>query len=194
MSILRKIPMKIFYVVIAALAIGLAFWQYDLAMGDRKGAVEVSSSSDFEMEFKLSDGSTVRIPDDTTRLSVVVFWGVSSVRSISLADELMQIAQAHTYDSVFDFYAVNLADSPEIMRRAVDFDNSELPFGYDPSGSFLNSDPIRSLPLTVVFSGTGKLIAKIEGYEEGALVNQLEQYLTARRLLGPSGEFKFRVD
>jgi thioredoxin-related protein len=192
MSVLRKISPLTFRVVIVVLAVGLAIWQYDLVAnhGERVSRSKMAA----ELQFTMNDGRVVQLPGDTAKYSVVVFWSLGSERSMGMVREIMEADADTAFDALFDFYAVNLTDSVEAMRQQVDFDNHDLPFGYRAEGLFLSKYQIRSLPLTVVFTGTGAVFNAIEGYEEGALAGQLKSVITARKFLGPSGEFKFHVE
>ena len=192
MSALRKIPQTFFKILIIILAIGLGFWQYRLVAG---GAAKPRHTiAPVELQFKMNDGRTVSVPNDTTKYSVVVFWTQNSDRSIAMVRELLQAFESHEYDTIFNFYAVNLNDTPESMRLAVEFDNTSLPFAYDAEGMFLARFQIRTLPLTVFFTTTGAVFSTLEGYEEGELKRKLENLVEARKYIGPSGEFKFEVN
>ena len=191
MSALRKIPLTFFKILIIVLAIGLAFWQYRL-VADREGKIK-RTSAPVELQFKMNDGRMVSVTDDTTKYSIVLFWTEDSDRSIAMVRELLQAFESHEYDTIFNFYAVNLNDTPESIRLKVDFDNTSLPFAYDPEGMFLQNYQIRTLPLTVMFTTTGSVFSSLEGYEEGELARQLKNLAQARQYIGPSGEFKFEV-
>ncbi len=192
MSTLRKIPLSAFRIVIVVLAVGLGIWQYDLVAnhGERVSRSKMS----VELQFTMNTGQVVELPGDTAKYSVVLFWSLSSERSMAMIREIMEASADSAFDTVFDFYAVNLTDSVDDMRRQVDFDNPDLPFCYRAEGQFLQKYQIRSLPLTVFFTGTGSVFNAIEGYEEGALAEQLKSLITARKFFGPSGEFKFQIE
>ncbi len=192
MSVLRRIPISFLKVLCIALAVGLAFWQYDLVANRVKPTTKTMAP--VELQFRMNDGRTVVVPEDTSKFSVVMFWSTSSERSISMIQEVVEARQSPELDSVFDFYVVNIEDSPEEMRQEIDFDNPQLPFGFEPSGQFLSKSPVRTLPLTVVFSSTGSVFAGYEGYSPGELTAKLQMVASARKLLGSSGEFKFRVE
>lgn len=192
MSVLRRIPVSFFKVLCLVLAVGLGFWQYDLIANRIKPTTKTLTP--VELQFRMNDGRTVVIPEDTSKFSVVVFWSTSSERSITMIKEVVEASQSQEFDSVFNFYVVNAEDSPEEMRQMIDFDNRQLPFGFEPSGQFLSESPVRTLPLTVVFSSTGSVFAGYEGYSPGELTSRLQMVASARRLLGSSGEFKFRIE
>ncbi|MGB5106098.1 MAG: thioredoxin fold domain-containing protein [Candidatus Zixiibacteriota bacterium] len=192
MSVWRHIPLSSFKILIVVLAVGLAIWQYDLVSG--RGDKVGRTNAPVELQFTMNDGRTVSLTDDTTKHTIVLFWTEGSERSVAMVREMMEVYESRVYDTVFNFYAVNMNDSPESMRLAVDFDNTSLPFAYDPEGQFLDKYQIRTFPLTVFFSSTGTVFGTIAGYEEGELAGKLESLANSRRYIGPSGEFKFKVN
>lgn len=111
-----------------------------------------------------------------------------------MIQEVVEARQSPELDSVFDFYVVNIEDSPDKMRDFVDFDNPRLPFGFEPSGQYLSKSPVRTLPLTIVFSSTGSVFAGFEGFAPGELTAKLRMVASAKSMLGSSGEFKFRIE
>ncbi len=159
MSVLRKIPLSFFKILSIVLAAGLAVWQYDLVANRIQPTSKTETA--VELQFRMNDGRTVVVPEDTSKSSVVMFWSISSERSISMIQEVVRASQSPELDSVFDFYVVNIQDSPEEIRQVVDFDNTNLPFGFDPDGQYLAKSPVRTLPLTVVFSSSGSVVAGI---------------------------------
>lgn len=192
MSVLRRIPIPLFAILALVLGIGLAIWQYDLVINRNKPTSKTRSAVD--LQFRMNDGRTVIVPEDTTQYSVVTFWGTSSERSIAMISEIVEASQNADLDSIYDFYIVNVEDSPEAIRQSVDFDNPDLPFGYDPTGEYINNSPIQTLPVTIVFSPTGTVFAGLEGYSPGALEMKLYSTAAAMKYVGSSGEFKFRIE
>jgi len=192
MSVLRKIPIPFFAVVSLVLGIGLAIWQYDLVINRSKPTSKTRSAVD--LQFRMNDGRTVVVPEDTSQYSVVMFWGASSERSMAMISEVVEASQNTELDSLFDFYIVNIENSPDEIRQSVAFDNSELPFGYNPTGDYFDDSPIQTLPVTIIFSPTGAVFAGLEGYSPGALQEKLYSTAAAMKYVGSSGEFKFRIE
>lgn len=192
MSVLRRIPLSFFKILSIVLAAGLAVWQYDLVANRIQPTSKTETA--VELQFRMNDGRTVVVPEDTSKSSVVMFWSISSERSISMIQEVVRASQSPELDSVFDFYVVNIQDSPEEIRQVVDFDDTTLPFGFAPDGQYLAKSPVRTLPLTVVFSSSGSVVAGYEGYSPGELTAKLQMAASAQKLIGSSGGFKFRVE
>lgn len=192
MSVLRKIPISFFAVLSLILGIGLAIWQYDLVINRDKPTSKTRSAVD--LQFRMNDGRTVTVPEDTSQYSVVVFWGSSSERSIAMISEVVAASENAELDSIYDFYLVNVEDSPEEIRQTVAFDNTDLPFGYNPTGGYLENSPVRSLPVTIIFSPSGAVFAGLEGYSPDELTDKLHKTSTAMRYMDSSGEFKFRIE
>lgn len=174
------------------MAIGLAIWQYDLVVNRVRPTTRAAAPA--ELQFKMNNGRLVSVSDDTSKFCVVVFWNSASDRSLALIPEVLEARRLPELDSVFNFYIVSLSDSPEVIRQLIDFDDLSLPFAYEPEGQFLENSPIRTLPLTVIFDSDGKVFSGIEGYGQGEFANKLRDVAVAKRLMGPSDEFRFRVE
>lgn len=165
----------------------LIIWQVTFLTGGSSGDDAGSSSL---LSFTLNDGSTVTLPD-TSRYTIVIFWKAASERSVRLVNEAATLCHEPGLDTLARFYFVNLLDSLPEARAAVDFDNTNLPFAHTPRGLFLEANPVKSLPSTVVFSPEGQVVEQEEGYQAGSLTKLLTTIEMRSRITGKHGDFRF---
>lgn len=178
MTIWRRIPIKAYPLVALIAAIGLGFWNFALVTAD---TVPLKSNPTFtDIQFTLNSGDSVSLPGTSQYYQFLVFWSVESERSKLALGEAAQLIVGGEYDSVAQFYLVNVSDSLPAIRDAVNFDNLALPFGYAPTGEFIERYQIRSLPVVVVLNPEGLILTVDQGYSEGLFKSRLDQVTKLR--------------
>lgn len=167
----------------------LIIWQVSIVSSKEDAGGSAVTS---ELSITTNTGATITLPDTTDKYTVVIFWKASSERSLQLVSEALSVCHKPEFDTLATLYLVNLFDSLSAARSAVDFDNPDLPFAHSPKGGFLDRNPIRSLPCTVIFAATGSVIEVIEGYQEGKLAEIVTRLEMLNRMTGKQGEFQFQ--
>lgn len=189
MSLWRRIPTRAYLITMLLAIVGVLTWNYFIVTATTSSIQRGRSYE--QLEFELNSGETVTLPDTSAHYVVLIFWATGSERSLRLLEEAKMEIQKAEYDSLIRFFWVNLPDSIEQIRAKVDFDDLTLPFGHRPRGQFMEQFQIRSLPLTVVFSGDGSVLSTQEGYQTGDLTSLLKNLVLMSRSTGFQGEFRF---
>ncbi len=182
---------KYYQIALIAAAVGLVIWQF-LIVSNVKTAD--TSAPDVELSFTTNTGEQITIPgslDD--RYAVVIFWNASSARSSQQINEALKLFKEQQLDTLATLYLVNYGDSLQTARSAVDFDNPDMPFGRSPKGQFLIRYPIRSLPVTAIFSPEGQLVDKFEGYREGQIAEILARIEMFKSMTNRPGGIRFQL-
>ncbi|TFH65454.1 MAG: hypothetical protein E4G91_02410 [Candidatus Zixiibacteriota bacterium] len=186
-ALLRQV--RYYQITLIIAAVLLVIWQVSIINSKKGGS---SGAAATELSFTTNYGAEITLPDTTNKYTVVVFWKAASERSLQLVSEALSVCKKPEFDTLATLYLVNLFDSLPIARTAVDFDNPDLPFAHSPKGGFLDRNPIRSLPCTVIFAATGSVIEVIEGYQEGKLAEIVSRLEMLNRMTGKQGEFQFQ--
>ncbi len=189
MSVWRRIPTRAYLITMLVAIVGVLTWNYFIVTATTSSLKRGRSLE--QLEFELNTGETITLPDTTAQYTVMIFWAAASERSLRLLDEAKAELQSAVYDSLIRFFWVNLPDSIEQIRAAVDFDDPSLPYGYRPRGQFIEQFQIRSLPLTVVFTADGSVVSTQEGYQTGDLTSLLKNISLISQSTGFQGEFRF---
>ena len=171
-------------------AVALAIWQFQIVTGKES---QVRRSGSPQLTFTMNSGAKVTLPDTTNRYSIVVFWKVSSDRSLKQVAEALDARKLTDIDTLATFYLVNLQDSLPQIKNTVDFDNPQLPFAYAPTGGFMDQYQIRALPLTIIFSADGTIVDSYEGYREGNFQEAIKRIVQLNQMVGKGGSFKFPI-
>jgi len=190
MSIWRKIPTRVYLYIMIASAVGLLAWNYFI-IGEAKSKVSRQSVSR-GLEFEMNDGRVASLPDTSGKYSCLIFWAAGSERSMKLLADAAGLQSSGKYDSLIQFYWINVADSLETIRAAVAYDDLRQPFARHPRGEFMDRFQITSLPLTVILLPDGKILNAVEGYQAGDLVGTLDNLVELSRRIGPTGEVRFQ--
>lgn len=190
MTFWRKIPTRAYLYTMIASAVGLLAWNYFI-IGEAKSRVPRQSVSR-GLEFEMNDGRVATLPDSSGKYSCLVFWAAGSERSMKLLADAAGLQSSGKYDSLIQFYWVNVADSLETIRSAVAYDDFRQPFARHPRGEFMNRFQITSLPLTVILLPDGKILNTVEGYQPGDLVGMLDDLVELSKRIGPTGEVRFQ--
>ena len=184
-----KENVRIYKVILILSALGLIYWQFELSASENRSLQKGQVSS--EMSFVMNTGTKVSVPSDLNKYSVVIFWRVASQASLKQLDEIIKAPRSNEIDTTFNFYFVNVSDSLDVIRSAVDFENTSIPFARNPSGAFLQRYDLRVFPYIIVLSADGTVMEYVEGYHEGQLNEVLQGILARIKAFGPSGTFKF---
>ncbi len=181
---------NILLILLVGSAIGLGIWQYQIIRGNGASVAETSSTD--ELSFKLTDGTTVALPDENSqKYVVVIFWTSQSQRCLSLLADAAKLATSPETDSILQFYFVNPNETSDVVQEIADSLGLGEMAGYDPVGKFMSQASLRALPSTVLFSNTGKVLDNIEGYEKGQLEQRIHRWIRIYNVAGSGGHFKF---
>jgi hypothetical protein len=181
---------RYYQMLLIASAILLIIWQVSI-VGSKVGVIQQNPQTPL-LSFTTNDGSTVTLPDSAKHFTIVIFWKAASERSLLLISEALDTINRPQIDSLATLYLVDLVDSLSVAQGAVDFNNLDLPFAYSPTGTFLEQNPIRSLPCTVIFQDDGSVLQTVEGYEEGQMKEIANRLEMRNRITGKDGKFQFQ--
>jgi hypothetical protein len=182
--LLRQV--RYYQITLIIAAVLLVIWQVSIISS--KGSGGVAS----ELSFTTNTGTEITVSDATNKYTVVIFWKAASERSLQLVSEALSLYQKSEFDTLATLYLVNFFDSLSVARSAVDFDNPDLPFAHSPKGSFLDRNPLNSLPCTAIFAAHGSVVIVIEGYQEGKLAEIVSRLEMLNRMTNKQGEFQFQ--
>jgi hypothetical protein len=187
-ALLRQV--RYYQIALIIAAVLLVIWQVSIVSSKEGGSRGATAT---ELSFTTNTGATIALPDTTNKYTVVIFWKAGSERSLQMISEALPWCRKPEFDTLATLYLVNLFDSLSVARSAVDFDNPDLPFAYSPQGTFLDRNPVRSLPFTAVFSANGSVVEVIEGYQEGKLAEIVSRLEMLNRMTGEQGELQFHL-
>ncbi len=186
-ALLRQV--RYYQITLIIAAVLLVIWQASVINSKESGG---SSAAASELSFTTNTGALITLPATTNKYTVVIFWKVSSERSLQLVSEALLVYKKPEFDTLATLYLVDFFDSLPIARSAVDFDNPDLPFAHSPKGGFLDRNPIRSLPCTAVFAANGSVVEVIDGYQEGRMAETVNRLEMLNRMTGKQGKFQFQ--
>lgn len=190
MAIWRKIPKRAYLYTMIASAAGVLAWNYFI-IGEAKSKVS-RQSVPRALEFEMNDGRVASLPDTSGKYSCLIFWAAGSERSMKLLADAAGLQSSGKYDSLIQFFWVNITDSLETIRASVAYDDLRQPFARHPRGEFMDRFQITSLPLTVILLPDGTILNAVEGYQPGDLIGTLENLVELSRRVGPTGEVRFQ--
>ncbi len=144
------------------------------------GPGKSGSTSGDEIVLKTPDGNqlslmqTIRQPG--TSATLVTFWSIGCPGCREELPYLAKLYERH-HDTGFNVIAVNAMDSPEAVSAFLD--QQKLPFTVVLNGEgpndLLQKYEVIGYPTNLIFDSSGKLVERIEGWEEFTVLRALKK-------------------
>ncbi|GMV36431.1 MAG: hypothetical protein AMXMBFR61_09390 [Fimbriimonadales bacterium] len=149
------------------------------AAGCGPGGSGSTGTSD-EIVLMKPDGTKLRLMETVTRpgatVTLVNFWSIGCVGCRAELPHLAKLYEKHR-DAGFNVVAVNAMDSADAVSKFVSEHNLPFPVVLNGDGpnDLLQKYNVIAYPTNLIFDSSGKVVERLEGWEEFALLRALKK-------------------